>query len=198
MERLIEAVGENFGAILSGIFVLAGTVLGWVLTQLTMKLQDRPHLVFAPEGTPNDELTEPELRTKTSASELSIRICNVGKVPCFLDKFYILRKGYTLVECYDVCEDCTAIPPGGSILYTVMEQDNDTLQYKYSEYYKNPNKVYLSLIGHLRKIPVLRYFIKDPQYRQGECKIIAYTIGGEKICGKIDMPLLYIRHTIRV
>lgn len=196
MEQLMEAVGKNFSAILSGFFVIAGTFLGWFLNQLTIMYQDQPRLVFAAVGTPNDELIEVELRTKTSPSEWSIRICNIGKTACFLEKFYIVRKGYTLVECYDVCSDYNSIAPSNSILYTLMQQDADALQNNYSEHYKSPNQLYLRIMRLLGNIPVIRNCIVEPLFRQGECEVIAYTINGKKIHGKIDLPLLYIRHTV--
>lgn len=197
MEQLIEAVGKNFSAILSGLFVFAGTFLGWFLNQLTIMYQDQPRLVFAAVGTPNDELIEVELRTKTSPSEWSVRICNIGKTACFLEKFYIVRKGYTLVECYDVCNDYNSIAPSNSILYTLMQQDADALQYNYSEHYKGPNELYLRIMRLLGNIPVIRNCIVEPLFRQGECKVIAYTVNGKRIHGKIDLPLLYIRHTAK-
>lgn len=195
MEQLIEAVSENFSAILNGFFVIAGTFLGWFLNQLTIMYQDRPRLVFAAAGTPNDELVEVELRTKTSPSEWSIRICNIGRTACFLEKFYIVRKGHTLVRCYDICSDYNSIAPSNSIFYTLMQQDADALQYNYSEHYKSPNKLYLRIMRLLGNIPVIRNCIVEPLFRQGECKVIAYTINGKRIYGNIDLPLLYIRHT---
>ena len=94
MEWLIDAVKENFSAILSGFFVIVGTFFGWFLNQLTIMRQDRPRLAFVAEGTPNEELTELELRTKTSSSEWSIRIYNIGRTACFLESFIIMRKGH--------------------------------------------------------------------------------------------------------
>ena len=128
MERLIEALCENFSAVLSGFFVIVGTFFGWFLNQLTAKHRDRPQLAFVAVGTPNDELIEPELRTKTSLSEWSIRIYNIGRTACFLESFIIMRKGHLLVECYDVCNENNAITPNSSILYTLMQQDASALQ----------------------------------------------------------------------
>ena len=195
MEQLIEVIGENFSAILSGFFVIVGSFFGWFLTLLTTKYQDRIQLAFAEEGTPNDELIERELRTKTSSSECSIRIYNVGNSACFLENIFIMRQGYCLVECFDVSGDHGAIAPNSSMLYTLMQQDADALQYNYSEYYKKPNKLYLDVMYALRKIPVIRNCISDPLFKQSECKVIAYTVNGKRIRGKIDLPFLYIRHT---
>ena len=195
MEQLTETIGENFSAILSGFFVIVGTFFGWFLTLLTTKYQDRVQLAFVEEGTPSDELIERELRTKTSSSECSIRIYNVGKSACFLENLYIMRQGHGLVECYDVIGDHGAIAPNSSMLYTLMQQDADALQYNYSEHYKKPNKLYLHVMHLLRKIPILRNYIVDPLFKQSECKVIAYTVNGKRIHGKINLPLLYIRHT---
>lgn len=197
MEWLIDAVKENFSAILSGFFVIIGTFFGWFLNQLTIMRQDRPQLAFVAEGTPNEELTEPELRTKTSSSEWSIRIYNIGRTAYFLESFIIMRKGHTLVECYDVCCDNGAIAPNSSILYTLMQQDASALQLNYSECYKKPSRIYQYTVHLLMKIPTIQNHIIDPLFKQGECKVIAYSISGKKIYGKIDLPLLYIRHTAR-
>lgn len=182
----------------SGLFgivgTITGTVLGIVLTQLVSMYQNKPKLAFVSVGTPIDEWIEEGLRTKTSPSEWSIRICNIGKTACFLEKFYIVRKGYTLIECYDVCSDYNSIAPSNSILYTLMQQDADTLQYNYSKYYRSPNELYLWFMRSLGNIPVIRNRIVDPLFRQGECKVIAYTVNGKRIHEKIDLPLLYIRH----
>lgn len=197
MEQLIKALANNFGAILSGVFAIVGVLLGWVLNILTAKYQNRPSLIFKVEGTPESEFTEPELRTKTSLSDLSIQIINAGKTACFLESFEIIRKGHMLVECYDVCSSRSAILPNKSILYTLMEQDADALQFNFSKYYKPPRKAYLVVNHALRHIPVLRNRIADPMYRQGECSVIAYGVDGKKIYGRIDLALLYIRHASR-
>lgn len=189
----------SIDSLTSGLFgiigTIAGTVLGFVLTQLVSMYQNKPKLAFISVGTPNDELIEEELRTKTSLSEWSVRICNIGRTACILEKFYIVRKGCTLVECYDVCSDYNSIAPSNSILYSLMQQDADALQYNYSEHYKKPHEIYLRIMRLLGNIPVMRNWIVDPLFRQGECKVIAYTVEGKRIYGRIDFPLLYIRHT---
>lgn len=195
MEQIIEAIGENFSTILSGFFVIIGTFLGWFLNLLTTEHQNKVQLAFVAEGTPSDELTDPELRTKTSPSEWSIRIINTGRTACFLESFEIIRKGHVLVDCYAVCDNHDAIMPSGSILYILMQQDADTLQYSYSKHYKSPNKLYLRATHLCRRIPLIRNYIVDPLFKQGECVVIAYTVNGKRIRGKIDLPLLYIRHT---
>jgi len=201
MEHLLEIISncENNSAVLSGVFgiigTLLGTVLGFILTQLVMVYQNRPKLIFVGEGTPNDERVEWELRTKTSPSDLSIRICNTGRTPCFLEDFVIIRKGHELVECYGVSNDHSAIAPSCSVLYTLMHQDASALQYNYSKYYKKPSQIYQKAIFLFSKIPIIRNHVIEPQFRQGECKVIAYDIARKKIHGKIDLPILYIRHT---
>lgn len=197
MEQLLKAVSGNFGAILSGLFAIFGVLLGWLLTLLTTKYQNRIQLTFLGEGTANIELVERELRTKTSLSEYSIKIYNTGKTACFLRSFCITRKRCHLVECYDIDSDYGAIAPNSSILYTLMQQDASELQRNYSEYYKKPNKLYLRIMRLLGSIPIIRNHIVDPLFRQGECEVIAYTINGKRIFGKIDLPLLYIRHTAK-
>ena len=197
MEQLVKALSENFSAMLSGIFVIIGAFLGWFLNLLTTEHQNKVRLAFVAEGTPNNELTDPELRTKTSPSEWSIRIINTGRTACFLESFEIVRKGHTLASCYDVCDNHDAIMPNGNILYTLMQQDADAMQYSFSKYYKKPSKAYFSLIHTMQRIPILGNCITSPEFKQGKCKVIAYSIDGKKIYGRIDLALLYIRHTAR-
>lgn len=193
MEQLVNAISENFSALLSGFFVIAGALLGWFLNILTIRHQNRPQLIFLAVGTPDDELTSPELRTSTSSSDYSIRIVNTGRTACFLENIEIFRKGYMLVDCQDVCGNHGAILPNESVLYTLMEQEADSLAYNYSKYYKKPSRIYVQVCKAMQHIPILRSHIGNPELKQGECKVISYTIGGKRLYGKIDFPMLYIR-----
>ena len=196
MEQLVNAISDNFSAILSGFFGIVGVFLGWFLNLLTTSRRNRPQLSFVAESTPNDEVIDSELRTKTSASEWSIRIINTGRTACFIESFEIVRKGHTLVDCYCVCSNHDAILPNGNILYTLMEQDADALQYNFSLYYRMPSKVYLFIVHAFQRTPILGRRIIDPEFKQGECEVIAYGIDGRKIYSRIDLSLLYIRHRL--
>lgn len=197
MEQLAKAIFENFSAILSGVLAIIGVFVGCLLNLLISEYQNKVRLAFVAESTPNDELTEPELRTKTSPSEWSIRIINTGRTACFLESFEIVRKGRVLVDCYEVCDNHDSIMPNGNILYTLMQQDADAMQHNFSKYYKKPCKAYFSLIHAIQRIPILRNCITNPEFKQGKCKVIAYCINGKKVYGYIDLALLYIRHTAR-
>lgn len=73
--------------IISGIFTLSGVILGCVLSEVCTARRARPDLCFKLSATPDDELTEVGLRTKTSASEYSITIYNYGQRPFLLERF---------------------------------------------------------------------------------------------------------------
>ncbi len=196
-EQLAKPLSENSSAFLDGFFVMAGVFLGWFLNLLTTEYQNKSRLIFTIEGTPDYELTDPELRTKTSPSELSVRITNMGSTAYFLENFSIVRKGHWLVDCYGVCEDHKPIMPNESVLYTLMQQDADTLERNFSKYYKKPVKAYLTFVHAMQHLPILGNRIAYPEFAQGKCRVIAYSIDGKSTCSHIDLVLLCLRHSIR-
>lgn len=197
IEKLIKVLSENSDAFLNGFFVIAGVILGWFLNLLTTEHQNKVRLAFVAEGTSNNELTDPELRTKTSLSELSIRIVNTGRTGYFLESFEIICKGHMLVDCYAVYDNHYVIMPNESIVYTLMQQDADALQHNYSKYYRKPSKAYFSFIHAMKRIPRLGNCIADPEFKQGKCKVIAYSLDGKRVRGQVDLAALYIRHTLK-
>jgi len=188
----METIEQIAGALITGVFTLLGVILG----QSFSRYNNRTRLVFVPEGTPNCELVEKELRTKTSLSEWSVRIYNIGTSPYFPGSFYISYRGNVLVECYGICTENKVILPSDSYIYTLMEQDASALQYNFSKYYKEPGKIYMGIIHLFKKIPIVRNHIVDPELRQGICKVTACDINGKQVSANVDLSLLYIRHRV--
>ena len=151
MELVIALVGAIIGAF-----------VGWFLNEWSTSRRERPKLCFHMTGTPENELIEKEYRTKTSASEYAIEVFNVGKNAFILDRFSLCYNGKTLVNCF-IDDAKRVILPNDSIVYTLMEQDADALQYHCN------------------------------QYHFGECDIIAYSVDGKKVKGKLEVPLFALR-----
>ena len=96
--------------------------MGWGLSEYSKKRAARPNVVFALCGTPEDELTEKGLRTKTSLSEFSLEIFNLGASPIALQGFDLTYKKRFITDCY-LDEKNRIILPFRSIKYTFMEQE---------------------------------------------------------------------------
>lgn len=109
-----------------------GTVLGCGLTYFMTAWRERPKLCFSMVSTPDSELIEKELRTKTSLSENGIEIYNVGGKPFILESFSLLHKGKLLVDCR-FWDGAKIIPPYQSVVYTLDEQESDALQWHYNQ-----------------------------------------------------------------
>lgn len=107
---------------------VVGTVLGCGLTYLLTVWRERPKLCFSMVSTPDSELIEKELRTKTSLSENGIEIYNVGGKPFILEYFSLLHNGKLLVDCI-FGDGAKVIPPYQSEVYTLDEQESDALQW---------------------------------------------------------------------
>lgn len=189
----MEIIEQIVGTLITGVFTLLGVILG----QSFSRYNNRTRLVFVPEGTSDNELVEKELRTKTSPSEWSVRIYNIGTSPYFPDSFYISHRGNVLVECYSICTEKKVILPSDSYIYTLTEQDASTLQYNFSKYYKEPSKIYMGIIHLFKKFPIVRNHIVNPEFRQGICKVTACDISGKRVFANVDLSLLYIRHRVR-
>lgn len=151
MELVVALVGAIIGAF-----------VGWFLNEWSTARRERPKLCFQMTGTPEDELTEKELRTKTSASEHGIEVFNVGKNAFILDHFSLCYKEKIMVDCF-IDEADRIILPNENIVYTLMEQDADALQYHCN------------------------------QNRFEECDVIAYSVDGKKAKGKLEVPVFALR-----
>lgn len=130
--------------IISGIFTLSGVILGCVLSEVCAARRARPDLCFKLSATPDDELTEVGLRTKTSASEYSITIYNYGQRPFLLERFefyaqkhllidYVLTDNDLTISC-SIC--CHAYMEQGQC---VFRQRNYTVRFSYVQL--NPKEI---------------------------------------------------------
>lgn len=151
MELVIALVGTVIGAF-----------VGWFLNEWSASHREQPKLCFQMTSMPEDELTEKELRTKTSASEHGIEVFNVGKNAFILDHFSLCYKETILIDCF-IEEDKRMILPNENVVYTLMEQDANALQYHCN------------------------------QYHFEECDVIAYSVDGKKVKGKLEIPLFALR-----
>lgn len=107
---------------------IAGAIFGWGLTCLTTKWRERLKLCFVMISTPDSELIEEELRTKTSLSENGIQVYNTGTKPFFLESFSLYHKGRLLVDCV-IKDEKRTILPHECIIYTLSEQESEALQF---------------------------------------------------------------------
>ena len=115
MDGLIQLVGG-----------LAGVVIGWLLNECSTRFRTRAKLCFKLTGTPDSEVIEKGLRTKTSPSEYSIETYNFGQSPFILDQFALYDKGKLVIDCH-ITEQERTILPYKSMVYTLMEQEANAL-----------------------------------------------------------------------
>jgi hypothetical protein len=80
-------MSEMTTILFGGLFTLLGVIIGWGLNELSTVLRSKPKLSFQMVGTPDAELVENELRTKTSSSECGIEIFNICQKPFVLESF---------------------------------------------------------------------------------------------------------------
>ena len=139
-----------------------GTFLGWFLNEWSASRKERPKLCFQMVGTQESELIEKEYRTKTSPSEYGIEIFNVGRTAVVLDQFSLYYKNETLVDCF-LNDTERVLLPNQKIIYTLMEQEADALQYHCNQ----------------------KHFEK--------CDVVAHSLDGKVIKGTLDVPLFAIR-----
>lgn len=101
-------------------------IIGWMLNEASAKLREKPKLCFRLTGTPEAELTEKSLRTKTSPSEYGVEIYNLGHNPVILEQFSLNAKKTRMVDCFIADEERTILPYK-SIIYTLDEQEANAL-----------------------------------------------------------------------
>lgn len=114
--------------IISGVFTLAGVVLGCALSEICAAVRARPSLCFKLSATPDNELDEEELRTKTSASEYSITIYNYGQKPFILDRFELYAKAHLLID-RPLGDDDSTIMPYQYKTYVLDQQHAKALEW---------------------------------------------------------------------
>ncbi len=101
-------------------------IIGWVLNEISTKVREKPKLCFLLTDTPETELTEKSLRTKTSPSEYGVEIYNLGHNPVILEQFSLNAKKTRMVDCIITDEERTILPYK-SIIYTLDEQEANAL-----------------------------------------------------------------------
>ena len=114
--------------VLSGfITTIFETLFGKAVDGFGSKRQSKPRLCFKLTGTPESELTEKGFRTKTSPSDYSLEIYNVGQVPIILERFSLSHKCGLWIDCFIEDEEKT-IQPYEHKVYTMMEQEANSLE----------------------------------------------------------------------
>lgn len=68
------------------------------------------------------------MRTKTSASEYSIDIYNVGQSPVIIESFDMCWRKQLLIQCFPSSEDATVLPYH-NISYVLTQQDADAIEW---------------------------------------------------------------------
>lgn len=142
--------------------MLFDTLLGGGFNGLGDKLKNKPKLCFNMVSTPDDELNEKELRPKTSPSEYGIEIFNLGEKPVVIESISLMHKKKIIADCF-LDNKSRVIEPFYNVVYTMMEQETDALEWHCKQDYFE------------------------------ECDVIAYCVDGKKIKGKLKVPLIAIR-----
>lgn len=128
MGNLPQAIDDTLVTVLmGGFFSILGVVVGWFLNEISAKYRAKPKLCFKTTSTPDDELIEKEMRTKTEMSEYSIEIYNIGQSPFLLQNFSLYHNKKLLIDCH-VVENERTILPYQRMSYTLMEQEANTLE----------------------------------------------------------------------
>lgn len=120
---------ETIMATVAGI---AGVVLGWLLSEISKNRDEKPRLSFLLVQTPDEELTDKELRTKTSPSEYSLEIYNMGKNPVILTDIITLSFKNNRVDVI-LCDQERKIKPYENVVHILDEQDADAMVYHCSD-----------------------------------------------------------------
>lgn len=123
-----QVLREYMGDIVQAATGLLGVIIGWMLNEFSTKRREKPKLCFNLISTPDTELTEKKLRTKTSFSDYSIEIYNIGQSPFILESIALVYEKEILVDCPIDGQDNT-IMPYKRLLYTLMEQDANALEH---------------------------------------------------------------------
>lgn len=121
MDALISVV-------IGGAFTVLGVIIGWGLNEMSAARRLRPHLCFKLNSTPDTELVEEGLRTKTSSSEYCIEIYNVGQSPVIIESFDMCWRKQLLIQCFPSSEDATILPYH-NISYVLTQQDADAIEW---------------------------------------------------------------------
>lgn len=112
--------------IIGGLFTILGVIIGWILNEVSTERRLKPKLCFKLNATPDCDLVEEGLRTKTSSSEYSIEIFNVGQTPVVLESFGLYLKKCILIQCF-LCNENMTILPYRNCTYVLTQQDAEAL-----------------------------------------------------------------------
>ena len=148
-------IDEIIGAAISIVSVIIGIIINRFIT-----LQDRkPKVCCSLTHTPDEEVIEAEARTKTSQTEYSVEIFNLGTQPVIFDIFriYYKRKKQSMIVDCPILEDNRVVMPYKSVIYILEQQD-------------------------LRN---LMFWCKKFNFRK--CKVLIYCVDGKTIKSKIDL-----------
>jgi len=128
-ELLLALLSDTtiLSVVIGGLFSFLGVVIGWGLNEVSATRRAKPKLCFRLNSTPDSELVEAELRTKTSASEYSIDIFNVGQSPVIIESFDMYWRKQLLIQCFPSSEDATILPYH-NISYVLTQQDADAIE----------------------------------------------------------------------
>ena len=100
----------------------------WVIDKFTGSRSNNTKLCLRLVGTLATEITDKAYRTKTSLSDYSIEIYNMGQKPYVLDYFSLSHKKGLRIDCFPDTVKNT-IQPYEKIVYNLMEQEANALEY---------------------------------------------------------------------
>lgn len=145
--------------------MILGVIVGWILETLSRLRQTRAKLCFSLVATPEHELVDKELRTKTSLSEYRIEIYNIGHSPCCIDSIGLYDGKMTLADGCTVDDTDRVLKPYQCTFYTLMEQEADA---------------------------IFRYCAEQ---NIEKCDVVVHSIDGKKYRGKLDISWIHMRAT---
>lgn len=146
-----------FSNIVGAICTFAGTILGWILNNITEAKKHKAKLCFA-LGVSKEELISPECRTKTSLSGYTLVIYNVGQEPFLLERVRLFCKKKILADCIILDED-NAIMPFQKYIYELNQQEYDALLYHCKELNISRCKARAYSINNLKAVGRMDLFL---------------------------------------
>lgn len=130
----------------------AGVILGWILSEITKFIKERPKLCY--QMVDVDKVAgsiDSKNWTKTSVSELAVRAINIGETPILIDHIDLLKKKKSFLNLYSL-GNTTAILPYQTRIFILNKTELEELK---SQYYDN----------HLRKCRVIAYSVDTKKYK---------------------------------
>jgi len=100
----------------------------WLADKIFGSCGNKTKLCLRLVSTAETELIEKAYRTKTSLSDYSIEIYNMGQKPYVIDHFSLSHKKGLRIDCFPDTEKNT-IRPYEKIVYILMEQEANALEY---------------------------------------------------------------------